>query len=73
MAQASNRGDATDAQRAAWRERHARLAVQRSDLANCLDTLLAEAAQGRAYWRIYRQFKMYNDVALNPYLRERPR
>jgi hypothetical protein len=73
MAQASNRGDATDAQRAAWRERHARLAVQRSDLANCLDTLLAEAAQGRAYWRIYRQFKMYNDVAINPYLRERPR
>ena len=26
------------------------------------------AAEGRAYWRVYRQFKMYNDAALNPYL-----
>jgi hypothetical protein len=73
MARAAERSEASDAQRATWRERHARLTVQRSDLANCLDTLLAQAAQGRAYWRIYRQFKMYNDAALNPYLRERPR
>ena len=60
-----------DAQRTSWRERHARLGVQRQDLAHCLDTLLAEAAAGRAYWRVYRQFKMYNDAALNPYLRGR--
>lgn len=71
MAQAANRDDASDAQRTSWRERHARLTVQRSDLARCLDTLLAEAAAGRAYWRVYRQFKMYNDAALNPYLRGR--
>jgi hypothetical protein len=71
MAQAANRDDATGAQRTSWRERHARLSVQRSDLARCLDTLLAEAAAGRAYWRVYRQFKMYNDAALNPYLRGR--
>ena len=69
MARASSRADATDAQRSSWRERHARLGVQRQDLAHCLDTLLAEAAAGRAYWRVYRQFKMYNDAALNPYLR----
>jgi hypothetical protein len=73
MAQAAHRTDATDAQRTSWHERHARLTVQRRDLAGCLDTLLSEAAAGRAYWRIYRQFKMYNDAALNPYLRERPR
>jgi hypothetical protein len=73
MARAAERTEATEAQRATWRERHARLNLQRSDLANCLDTLLAQAAQGRAYWRIYRQFKMYNDAALNPYLRERSR
>jgi hypothetical protein len=24
--------------------------------------------EGRAFWRVYRQFKMYNDAALNPYL-----
>jgi len=46
----------------------ARLEAQRGDLARCLDTLLARAADGRAFWRIYRQFKMYNDPALNPYL-----
>jgi hypothetical protein len=73
MAQAAGRADATDAQRAAWHERHARLTMQRRDLAGCVDTLLSQAAAGRAYWRIYRQFKMYNDAALNPYLRERTR
>ncbi|MBC7802875.1 MAG: DUF4254 domain-containing protein [Candidatus Parcubacteria bacterium] len=39
---------------------------QRADLATCLDRLLAEAARGEAYFKIYRQFKMYNDPALNP-------
>ncbi|RXZ37104.1 DUF4254 domain-containing protein [Oxalobacteraceae bacterium CAVE-383] len=45
-----------------------RLFIQRRDLASCLDDLLAEAAAGRAYFKLYRQFKMYNDPALNPYL-----
>ena len=49
-------------------EKLARLSLQRDDLARCLDTLLACAAEGRAFWRVYRQFKMYNDPALNPYL-----
>ena len=45
-----------------------RLLIQRSDLGGCLDRLLLEAEQGRAYFKVYRQFKMYNDPALNPYL-----
>lgn len=45
-----------------------RLLAQRHDLACCLDRLLAEAASGRAYFKVYRQFKMYNDPALNPWL-----
>ena len=49
-------------------EKLARLTLQREDLARCLDTLLARASEGRAFWRVYRQFKMYNDPALNPYL-----
>lgn len=53
-----------------------RLATQRQDLLSCLDTLLVEARAGRAYFKIYRQFKMYNAPALNPYLngqvREQP-
>ena len=43
-----------------------RLNEQRTDLAACLDRLLAEAARGEARFKIYRQFKMYNDPALNP-------
>lgn len=43
-----------------------RLHEQRADLAACLDRLLAEAAQGKAYFKVYRQFKMYNDPKLNP-------
>jgi hypothetical protein len=45
-----------------------RLERQRDDLAHCLDALLTQAAEGRAFWRVYRQFKMYNDPTLNPYL-----
>jgi len=43
-----------------------RLNEQRTDLAACLDRLLAEAARGESYFKVYRQFKMYNDPALNP-------
>lgn len=62
------RGDASPEHIRQCRGRLARLAVQRDDLARCLDTLLALAAEGRAFWRVYRQFKMYNDPTLNPYL-----
>ena len=43
-----------------------RLNEQRTDLAACLDRLLAECARGAAHFKVYRQFKMYNDPALNP-------
>lgn len=46
----------------------ARLIEQRTDLAACLDRLLQEAARGEAFFKIYRQFKMYNDPKLNPAL-----
>ena len=45
-----------------------RLMAQRNDLACCLDQLLTEAQNGLAYFKVYRQFKMYNDPSLNPYL-----
>ena len=44
----------------------ARLAEQRSDLSGCLERLLRESAAGTAYFKVYRQFKMYNDPVLNP-------
>jgi hypothetical protein len=68
MRAATLRADATAEHRATCREKLARLELQRADLARCFDTLLARALEGRAFWRVYRQFKMYNDAALNPYL-----
>ncbi|HSW08060.1 DUF4254 domain-containing protein [Aquabacterium sp.] len=46
----------------------ARLKQQRADLGSCLDALLADAQAGRAYFKVYRQFKMYNDARFNPAL-----
>lgn len=46
----------------------AALNEQRTDLGSCLDALLSEMQVGRAYYKIYRQFKMYNDKTLNPEL-----
>ena len=45
-----------------------RLQQQRMDLGNCLDALMADAMAGRAYFKVYRQFKMYNDPRWNPQL-----
>jgi hypothetical protein len=50
------------------RGRLARLAEQRADLTGCFDGLLADCLAGRARFKVYRQFKMYNDPAFNPYL-----
>lgn len=41
---------------------------QRSDLRDCLHALLADLGVGRRQFRLYRQFKMYNDPTLNPQL-----
>lgn len=68
MDEQTRRSDASAAHLATCREKVARLTLQRDDLARCLDTLLERAARGDAFWRVYRQFKMYNDPALNPYL-----
>ena len=33
-----------------------------------IDQLLADAEAGRAHFKVYRQFKMYNDPRFNPAL-----
>ncbi|MEO7255249.1 MAG: DUF4254 domain-containing protein [Casimicrobium sp.] len=45
-----------------------RLHEQRNDLGACLDQLLADSRAGAAYFKVYRQFKMYNDPRFNPVL-----
>lgn len=64
----TERRDVDEAHREASRVKLERLQQQRADLAGCLDALLADAAAGRAYFKVYRQFKMYNDPRFNPAL-----
>lgn len=69
MAEQTQRTDASAEHRANCTSKLQRLHEQRGDLQHCLDELLADCAAGRAYYKQYRQFKMYNDPAMNPYLR----
>jgi hypothetical protein len=64
----ATRPDASDAHRATCAAKLATLERQRDDLARCFDVLLDAAQSGRAFWRVWRQHKMYNDPALNRYL-----
>ena len=68
MREQTRRLDAGAAHVDTCRAKLQRLVSQRHDLAGCLDRLLAEAHRGQAYFKVYRQFKMYNDPRLNPYL-----
>jgi hypothetical protein len=68
MREQTLRADVDDAHRQACGERLQRLVQQRADLGNCFDELLADSRAGRAYFKVYRQFKMYNDPRLNPAL-----
>lgn len=68
MRQQTQRQDVDEAHRAASAVKLQRLLQQRDDLAGCLSALLADARAGRAYFKVYRQFKMYNDPRFNPEL-----
>jgi hypothetical protein len=64
----TRRADVEGAHHDACRAKLRQLETQRDDLAACLDRLLDEVLAGTAYFKIYRQFKMYNDPNLNPAL-----
>ena len=68
MGMQADRTDASPEHRENCRTKLERLREQRDDLAACLDLLLEDMSAGRTYFKIYRQFKMYNDPSLNPYL-----
>jgi hypothetical protein len=44
------------------------LETQRGDLRTCLDRLWQDCLAGRRFFKLYRQFKTYNDPRLNPAL-----
>ena len=64
----TQRKDVDGAHRQSSEGKLERLQSQRDDLAACLDDLLVASREGRAYFKVYRQFKMYNDARFNPAL-----
>lgn len=68
MRQQTERTEVDEAHRLMCHSKLERLNEQRNDLSACLDELLTDTQAGRAYFKVYRQFKMYNDPQLNPAL-----
>ncbi|MEW6023285.1 MAG: DUF4254 domain-containing protein [Pseudomonadota bacterium] len=68
MREQTQRFDAGSAHVQACAARMQHLQQQRADLAGCLERLLREAAAGRAWFKVYRQYKMYNDRSRSPRL-----
>ncbi|PWF45398.1 DUF4254 domain-containing protein [Massilia glaciei] len=68
MREQTRRFDVSEAHLESCANKLQRLSHQREDLGNCFDELLADASYGHVYYKVYRQFKMYNDPTLNPYL-----
>jgi Protein of unknown function (DUF4254) len=68
MRSQTQRTDVDAAHHQASQAKLQRLQEQRGDLTACFDALLADVKAGRAYFKVYRQFKMYNDARFNPEL-----
>lgn len=64
----TRRADADAAHLESSGRKLAQLQQQRQDLMACLDALIADAQAGLACFKVYRQFKMYNDARFNPVL-----
>lgn len=62
----AERHDATVVHRQTCRQRLAVLTEQHDDIFACLCRLCLDLWSGRKTFKIYRQFKMYNDPDLNP-------
>ena len=68
MAEDSRRDDIDDEHRQRSLHKLAVLRLQRHDLYGALRQLLHDYAAGNKRMKLYKQFKMYNDPALNPEL-----
>lgn len=68
MGEQAGRTDASEQHRAKARARLEILDEQLADLSASLDELLDDVFSGRRRLKVYRQFKMYNDPTMNPYL-----
>jgi cell division protein FtsB len=68
MEEQACRGDASDSHIAKAKGRLEILHQQHIDLRESLDELLDDLFSGQKRLKVYRQFKMYNDPTMNPYL-----
>jgi hypothetical protein len=68
MEEQACRADATDSHVAKAKARLGILHEQHRDLSRSLRQLLDDVFAGRKRLKVYRQFKMYNDPTMNPYL-----
>jgi len=68
MQEQADRPEATAEHRATAQGKLRVLTRQRADLSAALADLVLEIGSGQQRLTVYRQFKMYNDPALNPYL-----
>lgn len=68
MQEQAARPDADDSHRQKSVARLGILGEQLEDLSNSLAELLEAIRSGRKRLKVYRQFKMYNDPTMNPYL-----
>ena len=68
MQEQLDRGDATEEHLAKVAARLAIIQEQHRDLSQSLAALVDDLFAGRKRLKVYRQFKMYNDPTLNPYL-----
>lgn len=68
MLEQLDRTDATADHKEKVQNRLVTINEQHHDLSNSLDELLDDIFAGRKRLKVYRQFKMYNDPTLNPYL-----
>ena len=68
MLEQFDRTDATREHRDKVQNRLVTINEQHHDLSNALQELIDDIFAGRKRLKIYRQFKMYNDPSLNPYL-----
>ena len=73
MEEQAEREDADEAHRQKARQKLAVCVEQHGGLSGALAELLDDISSGRKCLKIYRQFKMYNDQTMNPWLYRRQR
>ena len=68
MIEQTERSDVDEAHLEKCRQKVEVLRQQRADLTEILEQFLTEISEGKRAFRVYFQFKMYNDPSLNPQL-----